>query len=81
MTVKAERDSVVLTGRCGVEDAEALLDALCAGLRRVDLGKCEHLHTALLQILLAARAEIEWGTAPSLPPWLIAALGSGATSP
>jgi hypothetical protein len=64
----------VLTGRCGVEEAEALLDTLCAGARRVDLSGCEQLHTALLQILLAARAEIEWGRVPSLPAWLVATL-------
>lgn len=74
MTILADGDTIVLTGRCGVEEAEALLNALCSRRRQVDLKGCEQLHTALLQILLAAEATIDLGPASSLPPWLLAAL-------
>lgn len=74
MTIEVDDEIIVLSGRCGAEEAEALLNAMCSRRRRVDLSGCEQLHTALLQILLAARAEIEWGTAPTLPTWLMAAL-------
>lgn len=80
MTIEVDGDIVVLAGRCGAEEAEALLDALCSRPRRVDLSGCEQLHTALLQILLAARADIEWGPAPALPTWLVERLGAAEMS-
>jgi len=70
MTVEVVGDTIRLTGRCGVEDAERLLELLGQGARRVDLSGCEHLHTALVQILLAARAGLAAGGAPMLPEWL-----------
>ena len=80
MTITVEEQLIVLTGRCGVEEAEALLNALCSRPRRVDLSACEQLHTALLQVLLAASVEIEWGPAPTPPTWLVAALGRAGMS-
>jgi len=70
MTVEAEGSIIRLTGRCGVEDAERLLDLLCQERREVDLSACEHLHTALVQILMGARAELAEGGAPRLVPWV-----------
>ena len=70
MTVAADGDIIRLTGRCGVEDAERLLELLCRAPGAVDLGECEHLHSALVQILLAGRAELAPGGAPLLPKWL-----------
>ena len=53
------RDGVVhLEGRCGVEEAETLLGHLSMADVRVDLGRCEHLHAALAQLLMAARVPI-----------------------
>lgn len=55
-------------GVCGVEEAEGLLAFLlerCVAL--VDLGKAEHLHTAIVQVLLASNAFI---IAPPRDPFL-----------
>jgi hypothetical protein len=71
-----ETDSlVVLAGVCPIEEAETLLEML----RRIetpaiDLGRCEHLHAAVLQTLLASRARI---AAPP-PDKLLARLLCGA---
>lgn len=80
MTVLADDEVIVLRGRCGVEDAEPLLEALCQQSRPVDLGECEQLHTALVQVLLAARARIVGDSAPLLPDWLGRILGTAETS-
>ena len=50
-----ERELIVLNGICGSEDAESLLQRLLAApAATVDLRTCEGLHTAVLQVLLAA---------------------------
>ena len=57
MTVHRDADGkIVLDGNCPVEDAEPLLqllqatpDALC------DWTRCRDLHTALVQVIMAAR--------------------------
>jgi hypothetical protein len=54
MSVRREDDVVFLEGACGVEEAELLLGFLQAGpMPTVDLSGAEHIHTAVLQILLA----------------------------
>ena len=74
MTIKAEEGTIHLSGRCGVDEAETLLELLCAERRPVDLTRCEHLHTALVQILLAARADVTGG-APLLAGWILRLFG------
>ena len=59
MPVEFDGTTAVLSARVTVEEAEPL----AAWLRettaaRVDLSACEHLHTAALQALLAARAVV-----------------------
>jgi hypothetical protein len=56
MSVKVpERDLIVLDGHCPSEDAENLLQRLLvAPAATVDLRTCEELHTAVIQVLLAA---------------------------
>ena len=57
MTVRRDTDGkIVLDGHCPVEDAEPLCqllqatpDALC------DWTRCSHLHTAVVQVIMAAR--------------------------
>jgi hypothetical protein len=50
---------IKLSGRCGVEDAEALQRFLLADPEStVEWGGCEHLHSAVIQILLVARPRI-----------------------
>ena len=56
MTVRRRDDgTIVLDGDCGAEDAEPLLQSLLANPAvAVDWTACRHLHTAVVQIILAA---------------------------
>lgn len=68
-----------LEGHVGAEDAESLQQWLREGRRRsLDLGRCESLHTAVLQTLLALRPAIK--TAPPAPR-LCQVLGLGHPTP
>jgi hypothetical protein len=59
MTVKLEEGRIVLEGRCRIEDAETLLQALQQSPNRiVDIQKADKVHTAVIQILLAARCSV-----------------------
>lgn len=50
---------LVLEGVCGVEDAEVLLGELLASpLAVVDWRGCQAAHTAVVQVLIASRAEL-----------------------
>jgi hypothetical protein len=64
-TITADRDSTV-------EDALPLLEFLQShGDAEIDLGACTHMHTAVLQVLLAARPRIVAPTRESfLARWL-----------
>lgn len=57
MTItRAANGAVELEGFCPVEDAEALLQVLLASPGvSVDWSACEWAHTAVIQVLLAAR--------------------------
>lgn len=56
MPIRFDETTSWLEEVCAVEEAEPLLAWLQGGPdRRVDLGRCSHLHTAVLQVLLAAR--------------------------
>jgi hypothetical protein len=57
MTVRiVEEGKVELVGNCGSEDAEALLRLLSANpTADVDWRGCEGAHTAVVQVLVAAR--------------------------
>jgi hypothetical protein len=56
MPLRLARNRLHLDGDCGVEEALVLLEHL-AGAKppRVDMRRCTHLHTALLQVLAACR--------------------------
>jgi hypothetical protein len=67
MTVKRDGDgAIILTGDCGAEDAETLLEHLQAppasqGTSQaptVDWSACTGLHAAVLQVLMVARPTI-----------------------
>ncbi|HZH09899.1 MAG TPA: hypothetical protein VEZ24_05990 [Microvirga sp.] len=76
MSVRLDGNVIILEGPCRVEDAEPLLGWLQADRGRVvDLGEAEHLHTAVLQILMALRPAIR-GTARDafLQDWVTPAL-------
>ena len=69
MSVTRDVDGgIILDGACPVEDAEPLLQMLQANPSApLDWTRCSHLHTAVLQVLLAA------GTVPTGPcgdPWV-----------
>jgi hypothetical protein len=57
MSVRVTAEGTIeLTGRCGVEDAEALQRHLLAAPRSpVEWSACEHLHSAVIQVLLIGK--------------------------
>jgi hypothetical protein len=72
MSAKYAKKSVTLEGNITVEEAEALATWLKKNpLATVKLSRCEHLHAAALQVLLALKPRLE-GAAQD--PWLRAAL-------
>jgi hypothetical protein len=78
MPVEYRKKLAVFQGMVTVEDAEALM--VWAGNRtdlRVDFLRCEHLHPAALQILLAAGARVTaWPAQERLAQWLQSVLKS-----
>lgn len=56
MTVRRhDNGMIMLEGDCGAEDAEPLLQMLLAdSAGTVDWTRCTHLHTAVVQVILAA---------------------------
>jgi hypothetical protein len=55
MTVRVDGERLILSGSCSVEDAEPLLQALqVGGVREIDWSAAEKLHTAVIQLMLAA---------------------------
>ncbi|CAO3429162.1 hypothetical protein [Azospirillum endophyticum] len=82
MPIRFEKTLAVLDGNCAVEEAESLLDWLKSRKRpRVDLSGCEHLHTAVLQLLIAARpAVVAWPEDALWRRWLSAALPTDTPS-
>jgi ABC-type transporter Mla MlaB component len=76
MSVRLEGHMISLEGQCRVEDAEPLLGWLQADRgRAVDLTDAEHLHTAVLQILMALRPHIRGaGKNSFIKDWIIPSL-------
>ena len=60
MTVRVTAEGgIELSGRCGVEDAEVLQRHLLAAPRStVEWSFCEHLHSAVVQVLLVGKPRI-----------------------
>ena len=53
---KSDDGSIVLIGECPVEEAEPLLRLFQENPRaRLDWTSCRYLHTAILQVILAAK--------------------------
>ena len=76
MSVELRGDIIHLLGRCGAEDAETLLGHLAAGWRRVDVGHCEWMHAAILQLLIASDPELIGSPPDFIARWSL--LGAGA---
>jgi hypothetical protein len=78
MSVRLDRDSIILSGTCSVDDAEPLLALLrdnpgCA----VDLGGAHHLHAAVLQVLLANPRDLAGPAGDAfLQGWIVPHLAS-----
>ena len=53
MTINFDNKIVRLRGNCGSDDVEALLAAVSADDLSVDMSEVDHLHAAVLQVLLA----------------------------
>jgi hypothetical protein len=85
MTIRRVDDTVLLEEVCDVEDAETLLQQLQGGgampvATQVDWSACTHLHTACLQVLLAARLPVRGTPAnPSIARWVAPLLHPGQT--
>ena len=74
MTVRYLKKYAALEGHVTVEEAEALQEWLkLQAAPAVNMAKCEQVHAAVLQVLLALRPKV---TAPPAHPWLQAALAA-----
>ncbi|MFD2235775.1 hypothetical protein [Phaeospirillum tilakii] len=70
MAIVNEADGPAIEGACGVEEALPLLEALAGGAA-LSLGRCTHLHTAPLQVLLALRPPLrDLPAEPFLARWV-----------
>jgi hypothetical protein len=59
MTIRYLKKHAALEGHIGVDDAEPLAQWLLKQPKpTVHLGKCEHVHAAVLQVLLALRPQV-----------------------
>ena len=77
MGIRYLKKHAALEGAVSAEDAEALVawlrTAQLAGKpAAVHLGRCEHLHSAVLQVLLALKPKV---AAPPADRWLAGVLG------
>lgn len=73
MGIRYLKKYAALEGQVAVEDAEALAQWLREQPSpAVHLCKCEHVHAAVLQVLLALAPRV---VAPPRDPWLAAAVG------
>jgi hypothetical protein len=72
MPIEFKKSCVIFRDVVQVEEAEALLEALQKKpTLKVNLTACTHLHTANLQVLMAARPRIaSWPQDPELRTWL-----------
>jgi len=71
MSIEIRGEFVHLHGRCGIEDAEPLLEILSSAASIVDLTGCDHLHGALLQLLLTARPKLVGEPGPFVMKWIV----------
>ena len=68
MTVRRVSGVIHVEGTCGVEEAEILLQAVAEAPGAViDWSDCGRLHTAVVQVILAAESPVR---GPCGDPWL-----------
>ncbi|NDY90494.1 hypothetical protein [Ideonella livida] len=72
MPIEYRKNLAVLTDNVTVEEAEGLLGWVQERPEaRVDLAGCQHLHTAVLQVLMAADLRVTaWPADAELTAWL-----------
>ena len=59
MPFESNTKTATLSGHCTVEEAEPLMEWLLSHRSgRLDLSGCEHVHSAVLQVLMALRPKI-----------------------
>jgi hypothetical protein len=81
MTVRRVDDAVILEDVCVVEDAEVLMQQIQEGASIIEWSACTHLHTACLQVILAAGLPMRGTPAnPALARWLMPILQSEAAA-
>jgi hypothetical protein len=78
MPIEFKKQTAVFRASVTVEEAEVLLEWLQnKPAAKVDLSACSHLHTANLQVLMAAQTKVaSWPTDPDLRAWLETAMKS-----
>lgn len=76
MTIEFTKNTAAFIGLVNVEEAEALLEWRKEHTRvKIDFAQCDHIHTANLQVLMAAPVTvINWPNNESLKTWLETAL-------
>ena len=76
MTIVYQKKTALLREVVTVEEAESLLEWLLNNPKaKLNLADCEHLHTANLQVMLAAKVTIAvWPKDSALRSWLETAL-------
>jgi hypothetical protein len=81
MTVNLKADGVIeLSGRCDIEDAEVVQRHLLAAPgATVEWGGCEHLHSAVLQVLLVGKPQVRGSPANAFLKTHIAPLVNRST--
>jgi len=78
MPIEFKRNRAIFRDEVAIEEAEALLEWLqTRPTAKADLAACHHLHTANLQVLMAAKTAVSsWPTNAELRAWLEPALKS-----
>lgn len=63
MSIEVRGKLIKLVGDCGVEDAETLHAKLLRAKddARLDLSECQHLHSAVVQVLLTQPRQLKRG--------------------
>jgi hypothetical protein len=72
MPIEFKKNRAIFRDEASVEEAEGLLEWLQARpVAKADLSACSHIHTANVQVLMAARTGIaSWPKDPELRSWL-----------
>jgi len=72
MSIEYKKTVAIIEGECSVEEAEALLEwILLTPKGKINLKQCEHMHTAVLQVLMALTPSVSvWPDTDSPAFWL-----------